>query len=393
MKFSTRAKEAEQSPSLSLAETMRKLRSNGMEITNFGARPDVPSHVIEAAKSFLDSGKSCEYTDPRGLPELRQVISKKLQRENDIEVNPDTEVVVTLGGKQAIFAALMALIEPGDEVLVEDPGWFCFKTIVGLTGGIPKPVKLHENDSFLLNVEEINKQISKKTKILMLCNPHNPTGSVHTRDNLDKIAKLVQKNDLIVIADECWQHLLYDGNKHISFASLDGMRERTVTVNTTSKIYNMAGWRVGWASGTKEIIEKITAIQATSVTCPTSVAQAGAIAALNTTTGMGDLSFDQLKGQYSERRELVLKGIRNINGVTCVTPLGGIFMFPNFGELGLPSTILSSRLLLEAGIGSVPGSEFGLNGEGHLRILFTSPEEEIHRGLERMQKFFDAINR
>ena len=171
------------------------------------------------------------------------------------------------------------------------------------------------------------------------------------------------------------------------------MRERTVTVNTTSKIYNMAGWRVGWASGTKEIIEKITAIQATSVTCPTSVAQAGAIAALNTTTGMGDLSFDQLKGQYSERRELVLKGIRNINGVTCVTPLGGIFMFPNFGELGLPSTILSSRLLLEAGIGSVPGSEFGLNGEGHLRILFTSPEEEIHRGLERMQKFFDAINR
>ena len=169
MKFSTRAKEAEQSPSLSLAETMRKLRSNGMEITNFGARPDVPSHVIEAAKSFLDSGKSCEYTDPRGLPELRQVISKKLKRENDIEVNPDTEVVVTLGGKQAIFAALMALIEPGDEVLVEDPGWFCFKTIVGLTGGIPKPVKLHENESFLLNVKEINKQISKKTKKFSIC--------------------------------------------------------------------------------------------------------------------------------------------------------------------------------------------------------------------------------
>ena len=128
MRFSKRAKEAEQSPSLSLAETMRKLRSNGMEITNFGARPDVPSHVIEAAKSFLDSGKSCEYTDPRGLLELRHAISKKLKRENDIEVNPDTEVVVTLGGKQAIFAALMALIEPGHEVLVEDPGWFCFKT-------------------------------------------------------------------------------------------------------------------------------------------------------------------------------------------------------------------------------------------------------------------------
>jgi aspartate/methionine/tyrosine aminotransferase len=392
MKFSKRAKEAEQSPSLSLAETMRKLRSNGMEITNFGTRPDVPSHVIDAAKLFLDSGKSCEYTDPRGLTDLRLAISKKLERENGIEVNPDTEVVVTLGGKQAIFAALMALIETGDEVLVEDPGWFCFKTIVSLTGGIPKPVKLHEKDSFLLNVEEINKQISTKTKILMLCNPHNPTGSVHTRDNLEKIAKLVQKNDLIVIADECWQHLLYDGNKHISFASLDGMRERTVTVNTTSKIYNMAGWRVGWASGTKEIIEKITAIQATSVTCPTSVAQAGAIAALNSTTGMGDLSFDQLKGQYSGRRELVLEGIRKITGVTCIKPLGGIFMFPNFIKLGLTSTILSSRLLLEAGIGSVPGSEFGLNGEGHLRILFTSPEEEIHRGLERMQKFFNTIN-
>ena len=164
MKFSTRAKEAEQSPSLSLAETMRKLRSNGMEITNFGARPDVPSHVIEAAKSFLDSGKSCEYTDPRGLLELRQVISKKLKRENDIEVNPDTEVVVTLGGKQAIFAALMALIEPGHEVLVDDPGWFCFKTIVGLTGGIPKPVKLYENDSFLLNWKKSTNRFPKKLK-------------------------------------------------------------------------------------------------------------------------------------------------------------------------------------------------------------------------------------
>ena len=391
IKFSKRAPQSLSTPSLSLTQTLIELRESGMEVTNFGSRPDVPDHVIKAAKLFLDSGKSSAYTDARGLKELRNTISKKLKKENFIEANPETEIVVTLGGKEAIFASLMALVESGDEVLIEDPGWFCFKSMVQLTGATAVPVNLFANDNFLLKSNVIEISISTRSKVLLLCNPHNPTGVIHSKVSLNAIAKLALKHNLIVIADEAWQHLMYDGIKHVSITTLDGMSDRTVTVNTTSKVYNMAGWRVGWASGPKKIIEKITAIQSTSVTCPTSIAQAGAIAALNDTIGMGNLSFSQLIEQFSTRRDLVREGILKIPGVNCINPLGGIFMFPDFSYYQMESVNLSNRLLNEAGIGSVPGLEFGLSGENHLRILFTSPPKEIARGLERMQSFFKIL--
>ena len=391
IKFSKRAPQSLSTPSLSLTQTLIELREAGMEVTNFGSRPDVPDHVIKAAKLFLDSRKSSAYTDARGLKELRNTISKKLKKENFIEANPETEIVVTLGGKEAIFASLMALVESGDEVLIEDPGWFCFKSMVQLTGATPIPVKLFAKDNFILKSKEIEKSVSTRSKVLLLCNPHNPTGAIHNKISLNAIAKLALKHNLIVIADEAWQHLMYDGSKHVSITTLDGMSERTVTVNTTSKVYNMAGWRVGWASGPKEIIEKITAIQSTSVTCPTSIAQAGAIAALNDTIGMGNLTFNQLTKKFSVRRDLVREGLLKIPGVSCINPLGGIFMFPDFSYYEIESVNLSNRLLNEAGIGSVPGIEFGLSGENHLRILFTSPPKEIARGLERMQSFFKIL--
>ena len=391
IKFSKRTPQSLSTPSLSLTQTLIELREAGMEVTNFGSRPDVPDHVIKAAKLFLDSRKSSAYTDARGLEELRNTISKKLKKENFIEANPETEIVVTLGGKEAIFASLMALVESGDEVLIEDPGWFCFKSMVQLTGATPIPVKLFAKDNFILKSKEIEKSVSTRSKVLLLCNPHNPTGAIHNKISLNAIAKLALKHNLIVIADEAWQHLMYDGSKHVSITTLDGMSERTVTVNTTSKVYNMAGWRVGWASGPKEIIEKITAIQSTSVTCPTSIAQAGAIAALNDTIGMGNLTFNQLTKKFSVRRDLVREGLLKIPGVSCINPLGGIFMFPDFSYYEIESVNLSNRLLNEAGIGSVPGIEFGLSGENHLRILFTSPPKEIARGLERMQSFFKVL--
>lgn len=381
------------SPSVALASRVRELRAKGVDVINFGTRPDVPQHVKRAAVDCLDSGASAACTDARGLPELRRAIADKLARENALDVDAEREVVVTAGAKQAVFAAVTALADRGDEVLVEDPGWVSFAPIVHLAGATPVPVPLHEGNRFILDAADLRERITPSTRVLLLCNPHNPTGAVHDELGLKAIAEAAVEHDLVVVADESYERLVYDARPHVSIASLPGMRERTVTVQTTSKVYNMAGWRVGWLVAPPEMVRHIVAIQSNTITCPTSFAQAGAAAALREPVGMGDRPITDLVRDFAARRDALVTGLRALPGVTCVNAGGGLFVFPRFSGYDVDSVSLSRHLLDDAGVATVPGSAFGDAGEGHLRALFASPVEEIEIGLERIGRSLASLRR
>lgn len=393
MKFARRMRRSVLSPSIALADRVRALRQSGADIIDFGSRPDIPEHVKRAAVACLDSGASPAYTDVRGLADLRHAIAEKLARENALEIDADREVVVTAGAKQAVYAAVMALADRGDEVLVEDPGWASFASIVNLAGATPVPVPLREENHFVLDAGDLREKITPATRVVLLCNPHNPTGSVHDEHSLKAVAEVALEHDLVVIADESYERLVYDGRRHVTMASLDGMRERTVTVQTTSKVYNMAGWRVGWLAAPPELVRHILSIQSNSITCPTSFAQAGAVAALRRPVGMGDRPIADLLKDFATRRDTLVAGLRAISGVTCVEAAGGFFVFPDCSGFGLDSVSLSRHLLEDAGVATMPGSAFGSTGEGRLRVLFTSPVEELEIGLDRMARSLASLTR
>ena len=378
---------------MALAGRVRELRASGVDIIDFGTRPDVPTHAREAAIACLESGASAAYTDGRGLAGLRRTIVDKLARENALEVDADREVVVTAGAKQAVYAAVMALADRGDHVLVEDPGWVSFGPIVHLAGAVPVPVPLREGRGFVLDAKDLRERITSRSRLVLLCNPHNPTGCTHDEHSLRAIAEVVIEHDLAIVVDESYERLVYDGRPHVTMASLPGMRERTVTVQTTSKVYNMAGWRVGWLTAPPELVQKVLAIQSNSITCPTSFAQAGAVAALREPIGMGDRPIADLLREFSARRDALVAGLRAISGVTCVKAAGGFFVFPDFSSFGLDSASLSRHLLENVGVATVPGSAFGSAGEGHLRVLFASPIEEIEIGVGRMAQSLAALRR
>ena len=393
MKFARRMQDTGLSPSMALAIRVRELRASGADIIDFGTRPDVPTHVKEAAIACLEGGASSAYTDVRGLADLRRAIAEKLARENALEVDADSEVVVTAGAKQAVYAAVMALVDRGDEVLVEDPGWVSFAPIVHLAGAVPVPVPLREGRGFALDAGDLRERITSRGRLVLLCNPHNPTGCAHDERSLRAIAEAAIEHDLTIVADESYERLVYDGRRHVTMATLPDMRERTVTVQTTSKVYNMAGWRVGWLAAAPELVQRVLAIQSNSITCATSFAQAGAAAALREPVGMGDRPIADLLHDFAARRDALVAGLRSISGVTCVKAGGGFFVLPDFSRFGLDSASLSRHLLEDAGIATVPGSAFGSAGEGRLRVLFASPVEEIEIGLERMARSLARLRR
>ena len=253
----------------------------------------------------------------------------------------------------------MALVDRGEEVLVEDPGWVSFAPIVNLAGAAPVPVPLREGRGFVLDAGDLRERITPRTRLVLLCNPHNPTGCVHDERSLRAIAEAAIEHDLTIVADESYERLVYDGRRHVTMATLPGMRERTVTVQTTSKVYNMAGWRVGWLVAAPDLVQKVLAIQSNSITCATSFAQAGAAAALREPIGMGDRPIADLVRDLAARRDALVAGLRSISGVTCVSAGGGLFVLPDFSRFGLDSASLSRHLLEDAGIATVPGSAFG----------------------------------
>ncbi len=379
------------SPSLAAMARLRKMRADGAEVIDFGTKIDTPKHIKAAAARYLATSDAALYADPRGIPELRAAIARKLLRENGLSADAETEITVSAGGKHGILTALLALTDDSSEVLLEDPGWLSFEPMVRLAGATPVPVPLREENGFQMDAEDLRSRITPRTRLLVLCNPHNPTGRVMDRAALEAIARVVIAHDLLVIMDEAYEHFIYDGRRHVSMATVAGMRARTVTVYTVSKSFNMFGWRVGWVVAPPAITEQIRIIASHSVTCVNSAAQAGAAAALDAAIAPGEQSLAEMAQTYQTQRDAMVEGLREIAGVSCTLPAGAYFVFPNIGRFGLSSAEVSDRLVGVEQVGSIPGSVFGRAGEGHLRLVFNAPLREIAAGLARLKRFFGSL--
>ena len=391
VRYAARLDELRDSPSQSLIRAVRELRVEGVDVVDFGQQAPPPRVAREAAAAALAQQSSAFYTDPRGATGLRRAIAEKLATQNNLVVDPESEVIVTVGAKEALLTALLALVGPGDEVILEDPGYLGFVPLIRLAGATPIPVRLPAENGFRLPIDALRRAVTPRTRALLLCTPHNPTGRVLNRAELEAVAAFAQEADLVTIVDEAYEHFVFDGRAHVSLATLPGMRERTITVQTISKVYNMAGWRVGWLAAPADIARRLLDVHTHAVTCPTTIAQAGAEAAIRARVGEGDLPFDRIVADYTAKRDAMVAGLRAIDGVRCHVSEGGYFVFPDFSAFGLGSTQMSEHLLATARVAATPGDAFGEAGEGHLRFVIKSGVPEIQRGTARIAQALHAL--
>ncbi|MDN5293860.1 MAG: aminotransferase [Eubacteriales bacterium] len=345
-----------------------------------------PWHIREACIYALERGFTM-YTSNYGLLELREAIARRMQRTYGLSYDPRQEILVTVGVSEGLDLALRALLNPGDEVLIPEPCYVSYSPCTSLAGGVPVPVPTRGEDNFRLRAEELEKHISKRTKVLVLSYPNNPTGAIMEREDLLAIADLVEKYDLIVISDEIYDELTYDG-QHTCFASLPRMRDRTILLNGFSKAYAMTGWRVGYACGNPEFIGAMTKIHQYTMLCAPITAQMAAIEALN----KGEEEMKKMVAAYNRRRRLVVEGLRQI-GLPCFEPKGAFYAFPSIRETGLSSEEFCTRLLQEVGVAVVPGNAFGASGEGHVRLSYAASTQQLTEALNRMETFLKKLKR
>jgi len=343
--------------------------------------PDLPTpaHIVAAAKAAIDEGRTGP-APTRGLLELRQAISDKLQRDNGILADPETEILVTTGGQEALFLLIQALIEPGDEVIVPDPRYTSYDEAINVAGGQMVLVPTDEAHAFDLDPVEVEKRITPKSKVLLLISPNNPTAGIVSPDNARQLARLAIEHNLIVISDEIYEKFLYDGATQISIASLPGMRERTITLNGASKTYAMTGWRIGYLAGPPEFISIAAALKdMVNVQAPT-VSQWAAVAAL---TGPQDC-VEQMRQTYAERRALLMSALDDM-GFSYGTPHGALYIWANTSSTGIEATQLSYLFLDKAGVLIFPGTGFGDNWGNYMRMTLLQPKEVLEQAVERMR--------
>ena len=341
---------------------------------------DTPEYIKRAAEQALADGK-VHYTSNFGLMELRQAIADKLKRENNVDYNA-SEVLVTVGLSEAVFAVLATILEEGDEILVPDPVWLNYINVPNLLGAKAVTYGLTEETGFQMNLEEVKAKITPKTRAIVIITPNNPTGGVLSEDVLKELAEIAVSNDLMVISDEVYERLVYDGAKHISIASLPGMKERTFTMNGMSKAYAMDGWRLGYVAAPEEYILAMNKFHQHNTTCAPNFVQVAAIAALNEE---GDEVKEMVK-EYQRRRDYAVKAINEIPGLHCECPKGAFYIFINCKSLNMKSADLSAYLLEEAKIALVPGDVFGPGGEGYLRMSFANSYENVVEGCAQLKK-------
>lgn len=365
-------------------EAAGKLEKEGRDIINLGiGRPnfDTPEFIRDAAKKALDDGYTY-YTSNYGTEGLRQAIAEKFNRDNGLSMEM-SDIIVTVGANQAVSIAMTALLDPGDEVLVPNPSWLHYFYCAELAGAKTVSYPLLEENEFNVRIEDIEKLISPKTKMIIVNSPNNPTGSVLSRESLEKIAEIAKKNDLIVLSDEIYEKLLYDDSKHLSIASLPEMSSRTIVINGVSKAYAMTGWRIGFvASKNPDFISAMIRVLQYTVTCATSVSQYAAEAALNGPQGC----IEEMRVQFDKRRKLVYESINKIDGLSCICPKGAFYCFVNIKALGITDEQASDYYLNEAGVAMIPGSAFGEYGSGYLRIAFSNSYENIEKAMERIKE-------
>ncbi len=364
-------------------EAAGKLEKEGKEIINLGiGRPnfDTPEFIKDAAKKAIDDGYTY-YTSNYGIEPLREAIAKKFNKDNGLHMEI-SDIIVAVGANQAVSIAMTAMLDPGDEVLVPNPSWLHYFYCAELCGAKTVSYPLLEENEFNVQIEDIEHLITPKTKMIIVNSPNNPTGSVLTIESLEKIAKIAKENNLIVLSDEIYEKLLYDGSKHTSIASLPGMEERTIIINGVSKAYAMTGWRIGFvASKNPEFISAMIRVLQYTVTCAASVSQYAALAALE---GPQECT-EEMRVQFDRRRKLVYESINKIPGLSCICPKGAFYCFVNIKGLGISDEEASHYYLNEAGVAMIPGSAFGEYGTGYLRIAFSNSYENIEKAMDKIK--------
>lgn len=347
---------------------------------------DTPWHIREEGIYALEKGKTF-YTSNAGLKELRVEIDNYLKRTQNISYNPATEIIVTVGGSEAIDIGLRAMINAGDEVIIPQPSYVSYEPCAILAGAKPVIIDLKAENEFRLTAEELKNAITDKTKILILPFPNNPTGAIMERKDLEEIAKVCIENDIYVISDEIYGELSYK-EKHVSIASIAGMKERTILINGFSKAYAMTGWRLGYVCGPKEIIEQMVKIHQYAIMCAPTTSQYSAVEALK----KGDDDVKLMRESYNQRRRFLMNAFKEM-GLECFEPYGAFYVFPSIKEFGMTSEEFAMKFLEEEHVAVVPGTAFGDSGEGFLRISYAYSIENLKRAMERLKRFVEKLRK
>jgi aspartate aminotransferase len=378
-------------PSLTLAidSKAKQMKAEGQDVVGFGAGEpdfDTPQHIKDAAIKALNEGFT-KYTPSSGIPELRQAIADKFKRENGLSYKP-SQVIVSCGGKHSCYNVILATCQEGDEVIIPSPYWLSYPEMVKLANATPVILPTSDKTEFKVTPEQLRAAITPRTRLFLLNSPSNPTGSVYTPEEIKKLGDICVEKGVLIMSDEIYEHLLYDGARHQSVASFSQSHyEHTIIVHGFAKAWSMTGWRLGFLAAPEPIAKAIDAVQSHSTSNPTSFAQKGGVAAL---TG----PQDHLKGwlaEYSKRRTFAHKRLSSIPGISCVNAKGAFYLFPNISKLGLKSTEFCARLLEEQKVAAVPGIAFG--ADDYLRISYATSMANIEKGLERIEKFAQSVSK
>ncbi|MDU5208256.1 MAG: pyridoxal phosphate-dependent aminotransferase [Clostridium sp.] len=396
MNYSKKAMNITPSITLAITAKAKELKGAGVDVVSFGAgEPDfnTPKNIMEAAIKSMEEGKT-KYTPTSGIIELREAICKKFKEDNNLHYNSN-QIIVSTGAKQCLADAFMAILNPGDEVIVPIPYWVSYPELIKLADGMPVFVEGKEENDYKYTLESLNKVVNNNTKAIIINSPNNPTGTVYSIEELKEIAEFAKKHDLIIISDEIYEKLIYDGKKHVSVASLsEDAYNRTIVINGFSKSYAMTGWRLGYAAGNAEVIKLMTSVQSHVTSNANSIAQYAGVEALN---GPKD-EIEKMVGKFEERRNLMIDRIKNITGLSVIRPEGAFYVMINLEDyLGksinenvINNSVDFSRELLEhEKVAVIPGSAFGL--DKYIRLSYATSEELILKGLDRIESFLNKL--
>ena len=368
-------------------EKATKMQQAGENVIHLEiGRPDfdTPEKIKEAAYESLKAGHVF-YTSNYGIPALRKEIAKWETEHHGVQYDAD-EVLVTVGVGEATYASLAAFLEDGDEVLVPNPVWLNYIHVPSSLGAVPVTYNLKEENNYQIDMEELESKITDKTKMIVIVNPSNPTGGVLSRETLEKLSQLAIKNDLLVVADEIYSQLVYDDTKHVSIASLPGMKERTITLGGFSKAYSMTGWRLGYMCAPRGIIAACVRVHQYTITCASSFVQEAAVTALRDCAD----DVEAMRQEYQRRKDYAVKALNEIDGISCNDPQGAFYIFVNVKSLGMSSMEVAEYFLEEAKVAMVPGSAFGSEGEGYLRLSYACSYEDLQEAIRRIK---DAVEK
>ena len=376
---------APESATVRIADLAKTLRRRGEDVVDFSAgraSDDTPKAICRTASDAMMRGDTHQ-TMAQGKPEYREAVAKKLKRENGIDADPETEIIATFGCKNGLTLSLLSILNPGDEVILEDPGFVSYAPTIQFFGGVPVPVPLRPENDHRWKEEELRAAITKRTKAILFCSPHNPTGVVHTPEDLDVICRVAQENNLYVISDEIYERVVWGDHQHTCIATRPGMKELNITLMGLTKTASMGGWRVGFAYAPEPVIKAMITLQQHLATCVSSFTQVGAAHAFGEEPGE---ELTTMWKNWEHRCEFMTGELNKLPGVTCTMPEGGFYGWADIRETGKDSESFAEQLLTEHHVAVVPGAAFGNQGEGFLRITCVKSDKELEKGVERLKK-------